>query len=579
MVVGRLKPGLTIGAARSDMTALSKRLRAVFGTDTQAADADLTPLRDYLVADYRVMLTIVFGAAALVLLIACTNLVSAQLARGRGREREIVVRAALGASRARLVRQLLFESGVLVVGGTVLGIAFAIAATTFVRAVGANLVPRLVELKLDGQVLAFVALVATATALLVGVYPALRLASRDASLVLRARTAGMNIRRSVWRVLIGFEIALAVVLLIGSALLIRTLHNILTADTGFDARGVVTMAISSSDEDAPRLLQALDDIRGLPGVEGAAFTNHLPLQWGNGSAPLRRPGDPLDRDWPAMAGFRVVGTDYFAVLRQPVLEGRAFTPADRDGAAEVAIITPGVAAKLWPGQNPIGQLIATNYLFKDWLTVVGVVAEASSWSQPRGTQNEIYVPLAQHPKSVEGQLIAMIRTAGSPGAAIPMLRGRLQQLLPTSPAEIGTLEERIARSASDRRFAMLALSAFGAIALLLAAIGIYGVIWYIVTTRTHEIGIRMALGATAGRVRTEVLSGAVAMAAGGIIAGIAGGAFATRYLQATLYGVSRLDPRTYLLGALVALATAMLAAYVPARRSSRVDPMVAMRGE
>jgi ABC-type antimicrobial peptide transport system permease subunit len=245
----------------------------------------------------------------------------------------------------------------------------------------------------------------------------------------------------------------------------------------------------------------------------------------------------------------------------------------------VAIITAGVAEKLWPGQDPIGRLVATNYLMKDWLTVVGVVTEASSWTMPRGTQHEIFVPLAQHLTATQGQLVAVLRTAGDAQSLVPEVRARLRQLLPTSPAQIGTMDERIARSAADRRFAMISLLVFGGIAVCLAGVGIYGVIWYIVTTRTHEIGVRLALGATAGMIQREVLRGAAVMAFGGIVVGAVGGVFATRYLQSTLYGVSRLDPSMYALGALIALLATLLGALMPARRTSRIDPMISLRGE
>jgi putative ABC transport system permease protein len=580
MVVGRLKPSVTIEAARGEMTTLSKSLLAQYGNETEATDAEVRPLRDYLVSNYRTLLAVVFGAAALVLLIACTNLVSAQLARGWTREREVVIRAALGASRARLTRQLLVESMLLVGGGATIAALLALLATRFVRTVGAGFVPRLNELTVDGRVFAFIGVVALATALLVGVYPALRLARGDAGLVLRAaRGSAVAIRTSVWRLLVGFEIALAVVLLAGSALLIRTLHNILTAETGIESRGVLTAAISPRAEDIGRLDELRAQLRSLPGVEGVAFADRLPFAWGNRSAPVRRPGDPVDHDWPAFAGFRVVTHDYFSILRQPIVRGRSFTSADRDGAPLVAIITPGIAEKLWPGLDPVGRTIASNYLVDKWLTVVGVITEASSWTMPRGTQNEIYVPLEQHPKATEGQLVAVVRTSADPHSLIAPVRSRLRELVPTSPAQLGTMDDRIAKSAADRRFAMLALTVFGAIALVLAAVGIYGVIWYIVTTRTHEIGVRMALGATAGIVQREILRGALTMAAGGIVVGSIAGVFATRYLQSTLYGVSRLDPSTYVAGAIVALLATLLGAFMPARRTSRIDPMISLRGE
>ncbi len=576
-VIARLKPSATLNAARAEMSAISRALYAAYGTETEATDADVRPLREFVVANYRTLLSIVFGAAALVLLIACTNLVSAQLARGWHREREVVVRAALGASRTRIARQLFLESSLLVGIGTAVAMLAAFGAINAIRVIGGNLVPRLSELSLDARVLEFSIGVALLTAIVVGVYPALRLARRDACQVLRAGRGGTSVRSSVWRALVGFEVALAVMLVIGSALLVRTLRNILSAETGFDSHGIVTAAITPQESDVARFDAVAAGLRAIPGVEGVAFASNLPLQWGAWSGPVRRPSDPKDRDWPAMAGFRVVSPEYFSVLRQPVLRGRAFTTGDRPGAPGVAIITTGIAEKLWPGQDPIGKSIATNYLFNDWLTVVGVVAEASNWSMPHGTQNEIYVPLAQREANVGQQIIALLRTEGRPTAVMTATRAKLREIIPHSPAQIGTIDERIAKSAADRRFAMIALTAFGIIAIVLAAVGIYGVMWYIVSTRTHEIGIRMALGATAARVGRDVLSNAAAMAAIGVGIGLAGGAYAARYLRTSLYGVSQLDPSAYLFGAAATLTVAILAAYVPAWRSSRVDPMEAIR--
>jgi len=389
------------------------------------------------------------------------------------------------------------------------------------------------------------------------------------------------VRKDVWRLLVGFEVATAVVLLVGSALLIRTLSNILNADTGFDASGVVTASISPIGLTPERIEAIRLELASIPGVSGVGFTTHLPLDWGDQAAPVRRPGDPVDRDWLAMGGFRVITPDYFGVLRQPVLRGRAFTASDRAGSAPVAIITPGIAERLWPGQDPVGKIVATNYMAETWMTVVGVVREASSWTMPHGSQNELFVPVAQQPNAepMRMQLVAAIRTPGNPAALMPVVRDRLRSLVPNSPATLSTLEDRIASSAADRRFAMFALSAFGVIALVLAGIGIYGVMSYTVVTRTREIGIRMALGAAPGVVRSEVLRGAALMALGGIAAGTIAGLFATRYLEASLYGISRRDPIAYLVGGGVLLAAALLGAYVPALRSSRVDPLLAIRGE
>ena len=294
---------------------------------------------------------------------------------------------------------------------------------------------------------------------------------------------------------------------------------------------------------------------------------------------MRRTTDPVDHDFPAMAGFRLVSTGYFDVMRQPLLKGGAFTSADRDGAPMVAIVTPGVANALWPGRNPIGEHIITNYLWNQVLTVVGVAAEASSWNMPRGEQNEIYVPLAQHPMRAEGQLVAFVRTTRDPAATIPAVRARLHDMVPMMPATLSTLDERIARSAADRKFSMVALTIFGAIALVLAGIGIYGTMSYTVAARTHDTGIRLALGATPFQIRSAELSDAGSVALAGIAVGLGLGLLATRFVAASLYGVSRVDPVAYLAAAGIVFAAALIGAYVPSHRSSRVDPLRALRAE
>lgn len=578
-VIARLAPGVALSTAQAEMTTLSKALHATYGEETLAVDADVKLLRDYLVGDYRGMIMAVFGAAALVLLIACTNLVSAQLARGFAREREVALRTAVGASHGRLVRQLFIESAVLAVSGSALGAGFAVVCVRLVRLLGSGLIPRLEELRVDGRILAFAGLSSMVVALLIGIYPALRLAGGDPGKALRGSAAGAPVRASVWRILVGFEIAMAVVLLVASTLLIRTLHNILTADTGFDARGVVTASLEPSGASLAALERLRAELASVPGATGAAFTSRLPLSWGEYSAPVLRPGDSPDHDWPAFAGLRVVTPGYFEVMRQPVLRGRPFTTADGAKSAPVAIITPGIASRLWPGEDPIGKQIRSNYHADRLMTVVGLVAEASSWTMPRGMQNEIYTPLRQWEKEARGQLVATVRTDALPAALIPALRERLRQVAPGIPARFSTMEKRIAQSAADRRFAMFALTLFGGIALLLAGVGIYGVVSYAVETRRGEIGVRMALGATSWAMIRELLGEAVTIALGGIVIGSAAGYFASLALQHSLYGVSRLDPTAYAVGAGVLLITALAGAFVPARRTSRIDPMVAMRGE
>ena len=582
MVVARLAPGVDLASARAEMRTIAAAMLQQYGTDIVAVDVDVRDLREQLVGDSRTLLAVVFGAAALVWLIACTNLLSAQLARGWVREPEMLVRGALGASRARLLRQLTLESVVLVACGAALGLLLASVLTHVVIAVGAGQLPRLNEIALDVRVVIFAMAMSAATVLGVGIYPAIRLSRPGAAAALRAsRATGVAVRASAWRLLLGFEIALAVALSIGSILLVRTVSNILNADTGFAPRGLLTASITPSERDVHRLEDARVDLAALPGVDGVAYTTRLPLGWGANSGPVRRRTDPPGPAWPAMAGFRMVSPDYFQVLKQPVVKGRAFAASDRANGEPVAIITPGIAATLWPGEDPIGRTIGTNYLWDEWLTVVGVVAEASNWSQPKGAQNEIYVPYEQHMHALggQGQVVAMIRTSGDAEALASRVRESLRQTLPDSPALFRTMENRIERSAADRRFAMLAMSAFAVVALVLAAIGIYGVVWYIVATREREIGVRMALGATPGSVLRAILGGAAGIAVTGSVVGSVAALLSSRVLEASLFGISRNDPVTYVISVVGMLLAVLAGAWIPARRASRVDPLVAMRSE
>ena len=582
MVVGRLRPGATIASARTEMTTLAAAMKTQYGDDTAAAGVEVTDLREYVVGDYRSLLGIVFGAAALVLLVACTNLLTAQLARGWIREREMLVRASLGASRSRLVRQLLVEHALLVAAGTLAGVGVAAALTRLVATVGAGQLPRLQDLAIDGRILLFAIAASVVTVVGAGLGPALRLSRPAAAGALRStRGTATTIRTSWWRVLAGFEVALAVALSVGSILLVRTVNNIMHADAGFDPRGLLTASITPSEHDAAHLEDAREALAALPGVEGVAYTTRLPLSWGANSGPVRRRTDPMGPTWPAMAGFRMVSSGYFDVVKQPVLRGRAFSPADGAHAPLVAIVTPGIASALWPGEDPVGKTIATNYLTDEWLTVVGVVAEASNWAQPKGRQNEIFVPYVQHLHALPGQnqIVAMIRTSTSPDALTSPVRASLRHSLPESAATFWTMEDRIARTAADRRFAMAAVTGFAAIALVLAAVGIYGVFGYVVATQSRDIGVRLALGATPGLVRRGVLEGAAAIAGIGCGAGAIAALAASRYLQASLFGVSRQDPATYAASITVVTTAVLLGAWVPARRASAVDPLVAMRVE
>ena len=578
-VMARLAPHTTLASARANMTGLSRQLASAYGTDTQAEDALVTPLRDHVVGKYRLVLDVVFGGATLVLLVACSNLVSAQLARGIARGREIAVRAALGASRARLVRQLLVESAVLAVAGAVLGAALGIGITRVISRVGADLMPRLAEMTVNVRLLSFSVGISVLVTLLIGLYPALRLARGNSASTLRgaSRSTAPMVRARVWHALVGFEVAMAVLLLVASTLLVRTLDNILNSGVGFEIHGVITAALSTGDTPQSRIEQIESSLNAIPGVSGVALASNYPLEWGNMSAPVLRPTDPEDHDWPAFAGFRAVTPNYFAVLRQPIVKGRAFDASDRKGSPYVAVITPGIAQALWPGEDPIGKQLRSNQDVDHLLTIVGVVSEARNWSMA-GPQNELYVPAAQH-ENWQSDPIAFIRvdrdTRGAAASIERLLRANARDI----PAKVALLDDRVAATAASRRFAMVAMLAFGGIALLLAAVGIYGVLAYSVTSRQMEIGVRMALGATAVSILRRSLGGAAAMACAGVVAGLLASLAATRSLRSLLYGVTPFEPVAYVAAATLLLGAALFGAYVPARRASRVDPAIAIRGD
>jgi putative ABC transport system permease protein len=294
--------------------------------------------------------------------------------------------------------------------------------------------------------------------------------------------------------------------------------------------------------------------------------------------PVLRPEDIVP-NWPAYAGFRQASPDYFETMRMPILRGRPFTQEDREGAVPVAIVSQPLADLLWPGQDPIGKIVRTNYLSTLWLTVVGVVPEARNWSQPAGSQHEIYTPIAQHPTAVNSGLYLVLRTRSQPEDFAPGVRERLREIAPDLPIVIQTMDERLAATARDRRFAMFVLLAFAGVALTLAAVGIYSVVSYTTAIRTREIGVRIAVGATPAVVQREIVLRAAAVTLAGVAAGMLTGLLATRAIQSLLFQVRPLDSLTFTIGALVLIVVALLAAWIPARNFSRLDPLVALRAD
>jgi len=584
-VVARLADGVTLAQAQGEMSAIAARLAAEYPKDSMAPGATVVALHEELVGNVRTYLRLLLGAVSLVLLIACVNLASANLARAAVRSREMAIRTSLGASRRRLVQQLLTENVILALAGGAAGVVLAVWLVRGVLAVGPRSLPRAAEVGVSTEVLAFALGVSLLAGFLIGVLPALQVSASDlrAEMMQGGRGTVGRGRRGARGALLAVEVALALVLLVGAGLLIRSFQRLLSQSPGFDASGMLTAELSlpgtkygDGGRRAAYYDRVLPELSSLPGVEAVGAISSLPLSWGpSGSFEVAGRADTPD------ANYRVVGGDYFAAMRIPLLRGRLFTAPDDSMAPHVTVVNQRLAAQLWPGQDPIGKRIRPLGMDahpNQWLTVVGVVGDVRQQQLSRAPRPEHYVFYRQRPERSDYMAVA-VRAREAPAQLAAAVRATLRRADPDVPVEISTMEQRLAESVSERRFSMLVLTGFGGVALLLAAVGIYGVLSYAVVRRTSEIGVRMALGAGRGRVLAMVLRDSMAPVVVGTAAGVVGAAALTRLMSGMLYEVSATDPAT--IGAVVALLTgvALAPSYIPARRAARVDPMVALRAE
>ncbi len=590
--VGRLRPGVTVAEAERDLDRITAALKVRHGSAMDAVGARVERLQDVLVGDLRLPLLLLLGASALVLLVACTNLASTSLARGAGREREIAIRASLGASRRRLVRQLLTESLVLSLMGAAAGLGVAVLVLRGLVAVGPRALVATGGIGLDARVLGFALATALATTLLFGLVPAFRGSSGELGEALRSGGRGNagGHRGRVWGGLVGVEVAMAILLLVGSGLLLRSFRQVLGVDTGFDPRQVLTVDVSLPDSRYPKdpakaayYQRLLGDLEQIPGVEAAGLIQHLPLggMAHNGSFDVEGRGDSHAAG--VHPGYRVASAGYFAAMKIPLLRGRLFGPEDHAGTPDVAVINRSLAEKLWPGGDPIGKRVRNlandSWIYPDrWITIVGVAGDVRHGGLLTEAEPEIYVHYLQRPNGAQSSVLTL-RTSVPPSSVVGAARARIAALDPEVPAEFATMSARVVESVADRRFTMLVLGAFAAVALLLAAVGIYGVVSYSVARRAREIGIRLALGAPPGSVRALVQRSAMRTALAGMVAGIVGAILLSRLVGGLLYGVSPTDPATFAAVVVVLTGVAWLASYIPARRTTRVDPIVTMRTE
>jgi putative ABC transport system permease protein len=597
LVLGRLKPGITLREAQSALDGIGRWLAEQFPKENQDRGLSASPLMEELVRDYRPRLFVLFGAAAFVLLIACANIANLLLARATSRSRETAIRAAVGAGRGHILRQALAESLLLAVGGGVLGIAAAYWGVAGLIALGPAEVPRLASARVDAPALGFAVLVTLVAGLISGLAPALRMAGQFPHEALKegGRQAGGAGRRDRLRgVLVVAEIALALVLLTGAGLLIRSAVALNDVDPGFDPQGVtiahVSLPVAGYDtpEQVGRAFARIaEGLEQAPGTVAAGLSSTAPFEGGfdNGLVPE---GRPLDIASAIQSDFRMVTPGYFPAMGIRLRRGRLLTPEDRAGASRVMVVNETLARRAWSGEDPIGKRVACCEQGPDgaplWKTVVGVVADVRARGVAEELRPEFYLPMSQAPAAawrwVGRTMTLAVRSPGDPatvGGAIRDAVWSVDRSLPVWAVE--TMDELRVGSFAATRFSTMLLTAFGGLALLLAAVGVYGVISYGVSQRTQEIGIRVALGADNRRVLRLVVGHAAALTGLGLVLGLTGALGLSSVIAGLLFQVSPTDPPTLVAGVVLLSLVALLAAVVPARRAARVDPAVALRAE
>lgn len=599
-VLARLKPGETIRSAQAQLNAFTETLQRQYPNDYPAAagwGVRLVPVREDLVGQVRTELLVLFGAVGCVLLIACVNIANLLLARGASRHREIAIRLALGASRNRIVSQLLTESAVLAVIAGVMAVITVIIFKKSLLALAPADFPRLSEVGINFGVLGFAFLVSIFTAVLFGLAPALRAANARQVEGLREGSHGSGSSKShtrISRALVASEIALSLILLIGAGLLLRSFWRVLQVNPGFNSQGVLTaqfwMPLPNNpsadpyhppEKRAAFFREVLRRVSGLPGVSEAAIAsgNSLPMSRTRNSFPFTIQNQPADSERTPVAEFASVSPEFFSTLHIPILSGRDFTDSDVVGSQRVALIDQTLAQRYWPGEDPIGKQIkpAGVNVNAPWATIIGVVAAIRTDGLDLPSQPHIYFTTYQNPPASG---IIYLRTSADPEMLRDQIRSEVQSVDPGIPVfAVRTLDQVLAESLADRRFALSILLVFAGVALLLASIGIYGVMSYIFSRRSHEFAVRVALGAQRNHILRMTLSEGMSLVAFGLGAGLVGSLLATRYLHSLLFSVKATDPLTFLALAAFLAGIALFACFVPAQRATRVDPLAALREE
>jgi putative ABC transport system permease protein len=596
-VMARLKLGVAMAQAQSELDVIARRLQQQYPLDDADRNFRIQPLATALLGDQRLSLRMMLAAVGFLLLIGCANIANLQLARSRTRQKEIALRAALGASPARIVRQLLAENVVLGLAGGAVGVLLAYWAVSWIVGHGPAEMPRLDQARLDASTLAFACVVTLLSSFLFGLAPAVRSASTRLNEAFKSSTGIVSGSRDLVRgVLVIGEVSLALILMVGAGLLIRSALLVSHVNPGFDTSNVVVGRVGLPDagyhdpvvarETFERLLAAAD---ALPGVESAAVVSRAPLAGGGSSNGLLAEGRPLDLANLVNSQLQIISPSYLSTARVPLKAGRDFTEQDTRERTFVTIINETLARTMWPGENPLGKRFTCcesgpkGRMDPVWHEVVGVVADIRAQSLDREAQPAFYLPLAQIPPAswdwIGRTMDLVVRTRGG-AAPLRELQSAVASVAPGVPIyRLSSMKQKISNTLERSHFDTFLLAIFAAAALLLSSVGIYGVLSYMVAQRTRDIGIRMALGASRTQIVWGVLGFGVRLAGAGLALGVAGALAATRLLASLLYGVRPTDAITFAAVSLLLLLVAMVASYLPARRATRVDPIVALRYE
>ena len=586
-VVARLKPDVTLERAREEMTAIGKRLEQQYPRENDRLGVAVIPIKEDVLGKTGLALFVLMGAAGCVLLIACANLASLLLARAVARKREMAVRAALGAGRGRLVRQMITEATALALAGGALGLLVAQAGMTILARLVPSGLPATAKPELDGRLLLFTLALSILTGLIFSVIPAIQAARASVNDALKqggrsgADTRGRNTRDA----LVVIEVAAALVLLTGAGLMMQTMARLRAIDIGFRSDHLLTMrmALGPKYDDPVKSLgflnRVLADVSALPGVESAAFGSTLPFKSIGNTRGYLIDGQPVDRNFFPDALFRVGSANYLQTMGMRLVEGRLFTDADIVSPNPPFVINESFARHYWPKESALGHRISFNRPVPIWRTIVGVVADVRERGYELAMKPELYSPITPVNDGYTPDYL-VIRTKGEPTALAPGARRVIASIDPEQPvSELRTMDAIVDLNVADREQQMELLGAFAGLALLLASIGLYGVLSYAVTQRSREIGLRMALGASASSVIRMIVGRGLALTGIGLAIGLVTAWAATRAMKNLLYGVGATDPFTFAAVAGLLGFIALIACWAPARRASRLDPVVVLRDE